>query len=373
MITLLTGLPGNGKTLFALWYVKQKAEREKREVFYHNIKDLTLPWTVCDPQKWFDLPHGCIIVIDEAQDVFPKKPNGAQLPDYYSELAKHRHRGVDIFLITQHPSLIDNFARQLVGQHFHSVRKFGLERSTIYEWSAVNAGPQMASSHKNAITMKWAYPKEVYTYYKSAELHTVKKAIPVKLLLALAFVVAMPIVGYLALDRFQARGKADAVAPAAVAVPASTASYGGGAGVGSGAGAAKVFDPVADARQFVAMNTPRVEGLPQTAPKFDELTKPTKVPVPAACIASAKSCRCFTQQGTAMEVKAGLCMEFAKNGYFQEFDPDREKVATAVTQRGQQALDQSPVGAVDNGFRGSFIADASSAARSPEFKSAARQ
>jgi len=338
MITMMTGLPGNGKTLFALWFVNQKATKEGREVYYHNIRDLNLPWTVFDPEKWMDLPHGSLVVIDECQDVFPKKPNGSKLPDFYSELAKHRHRGLDIFLITQHPSLVDNFVRQLVGQHFHSVRKFGLNRATIYEWSAANALPQSPSSQKSAVPMKWAYPKEVFTWYKSAEVHTVKRAIPAKLILAVLFVLVVIGVGYFALDHFQSRGdrmRADAGLPAAQGVMPgpSTNSVG-----------YKSLDPVEDARQYLHRETPRLAGLPHTAPKYDELTQPKRVPVPAACIQKGDrrssaggevSCKCYSQQGTPMEVEYNMCIQFANNGYFQDFDAEPverrdERMASSV-------------------------------------------
>lgn len=330
MITLGTGLPGNGKTLFMLWYIKAKADKEKREVFYHNVKDLDTAkvgnWMPFDPKKWMDLPHGSIILIDECQEIFPKQPNGAKLPDYYEELAKHRHKGFDIYLITQHPTLIDNFVRRLVGQHFHSIRKFGMQRATIYEWSACNPSPETPSSQKSAVPLKWAYPKEVFTWYKSAEVHTVKRAVPAKLVLACLFVVSVPVIGWYALDRFQQRGKAAPdevnVAPAsqAAAVPAAAPSSD-----------PKRFDPLQDAIHYSAMNTPRVAGLPQTAPKYDPLTVPVRVPVPAACIQvgqAAKgnvSCKCWTQQGTPMAVEFNMCIEFARNGYFQDFDADRDR------------------------------------------------
>jgi zona occludens toxin len=346
VITLLTGLPGNGKTLFALYAIKAKAEKETREVYYHNITNLTLPWTVFDPTKWMDLPHGCIIVIDEAQDVFPKKPNGAALPDYYNELAKHRHRGFDIFLITQHPTLLDNFVRRLVGQHYHSIRKFGLERSTIYEWSAANPSPELASSQKNAVTLKWAYPKEVYTYYKSAEVHTVKRSIPMKLILAALFIVAVLGAGYYALDAFQKRGKVEKQ-PAQVGQVVQPGGSVVSANGMQGPGKAPPFDALADAKNFVAMSTPRIEGLPQTAPKYDERTRPVRVPVPAACIQHGKGgveCKCFSQQGTAMDVGLNMCISFARNGFFQDFDADADRAAMANTERSVALLEKSPVG-----------------------------
>jgi len=330
MITLLTGLPGNGKTLFSLWYVKQKAQKENREVYYHNIKDLTLPWTLCDPEKWMDLPHGSIIVLDECQEVFPKKPNGSKYPPHYEELAKHRHKGFDIYLITQHPSLVDNFVRQLVGQHFHAVRKFGLDRATIYEWSSTNPGPQNPSSQKSAISLKWAYPKEVYTYYKSAEVHTVKKSIPMKLVLAGLFVVAVPCVGYYALDKYQSRGKVEGKPDPAVISPGVPVASVAPSSLSPAGRPGDAVDPIQDAKNYMFNETPRVAGLSHTAPKYDGITVPVRAPVPAACIQigtvqSQKGirCKCFSQQGTPLDVEYNMCISFARNGWFRDFDEDK--------------------------------------------------
>lgn len=318
MITLISGLPGNGKTLFALWYIKTYAESENREVFYSGIKGLMLPWTEFDPQEWMALPTGSIIVIDEAQFVFPKKPNGSKLPEYYEQLATHRHRGFDIFLITQHPSLVDGFVRKLIGRHFHAIRKFGLQRNTIYEWSAANDQPEKQSSQKTSITMKWKFRKEVYGWYTSAEVHTVKRSIPAKLILALLFVAAVIGAGMFTLKSFQSRTDRNQVD-----------QHGGLAAPGLNVGGqAAVFDPVADAKHFLQMNTPRIAGLQHTAPKYDEITKPTAVPIPAMCIqhgAKGEKCECKTQQATPLEVPFNMCIEFARNGFFREFDPEADR------------------------------------------------
>jgi len=332
MITLFSGLPGNGKTLFALWYLVKKAKAENREVFYNNVKGLDSEkvgnWQEFDPQKWFELPHGAMILMDECQDTFGKKPNGAALPAVYSELNTHRHRGYDIFLITQHPTLLDNSVRRLIGQHFHTVRKFGLERATVYEWSACNPSPESASSQKSAVSLKWAFPKEVYSWYKSAEVHTVKKAIPMKLVLAILFVIAVPCVGYYALTKYQSRGKSEVV-PSAIAsgVPVSSVAPGLAPGVAPGVRAP--VDPVADAKEYMFNQTPRVAGLAHTAPRYDQITQAVRAPVPAACIqiGSTKSstnirCSCYSQQGTKMDVEFNMCIQIAQNGWFRDFDAD---------------------------------------------------
>lgn len=352
MITLITGLPGNGKTLFALWFIKKKAEKENREVFYHNIKDLNLPWTEADPEKWFDRPAGSIVVIDEGQFVFSKKPNGSKLPDYYEKLAVHRHMGLDIFVITQHPSLLDNFVRKLVGQHFHVVRKFGLNRATIYEWSSANEQPQNRAQQDASISMKWGYPKEVYGYYKSAEVHTVKRAIPVKLVLFVLF--ALGVAGY-AIYTFTSFGrKSEDVKPAEVAqeVVAAAKAVSPVAGQSGQASTASpgYAAPEEDAKQYLWSRTPRLEGMPETAPRYDALTAPTRVPVPAMCIQKGDvrsgnpiRCQCYTQQATKLDVEFNMCIDIARNGRFMDFDPEpnRRRDNSAVQLADASHVDRS--------------------------------
>lgn len=359
MITLGTGLPGNGKTLFMLWSIAAKAKKENREVFYHNINLLDVEpvntWQKFEPETWWDLPHGSIIVMDECQEVFPKQPNGAKLGDMYMNLAKHRHKGFDIFLITQHPTLIDNFVRKLVGQHYHSVRKFGLQRSTIYEWSACNPSPENVSSQKSAISLKWKYPKEVYGWYKSAEVHTVKRSIPAKLVLAVLFVVAVLAAGMWALDRYQHRYDKQKPAAPAGAVGSAAAPVAASVGQAAPKSAAEIelaakMRELEDLREYVRQQRARVEGLAFTAPKYDEITKPVRAPIPAMCIqigtvARSKeiTCKCWSQQATPMpDVPFNMCIEFARNGFFRDFDADRDRVASERTERGVDAIRAVP-------------------------------
>src|SRR3990167_5397468 len=137
MMTLVTGLPGACKTLHTLVHVKAEADKEKRRVYYSGIKNLALDWIEHDPKKWFELPARSIMVIDECQDLFPSRASGASLPEYISRLAKHRHGGVDLVFITQHPMMVDPYIRRLSNRHLHMVRIAGLEASTVHEWASV--------------------------------------------------------------------------------------------------------------------------------------------------------------------------------------------------------------------------------------------
>lgn len=322
-ITLMTGLPGNGKTLHALTHIKERAERENREVYYHGINECTLPWTEFKADEWPALPDGCIIVIDECQFVFPTKANGSQLPKHYEDLAVHRHRGMDIYLITQHPTLIHNFVRKLVGQHFHSVRKFGFESATVYEWSNTNPAPETASSQKSAISFRWPFNKEAYKWYKSAEVHTVKKKIPAKIFYVGVFVILV-----IAALAYYVKSKKDAFSSASQVAAVGDAATESGDTSGSG-GPVGYLDPVSDVKKYLWERNPRLQGLPETAPRYDMLTAPTRVPVPAMCIQIGDSrsggsikCQCYTQQATKLDVEFNMCIDIARNGRFMDFDPE---------------------------------------------------
>lgn len=346
MIELITGLPGNAKTLYTIAHVKAWAERESRPVYYHGIPELTLDWQQIDPEKWMECPPGAIVVIDEAQKVYRNRSVGAQPPEHVKALETHRHLGIDLVFITQHPMLIDPSVRRLTQTHKHMVRIWGMQASTVHKWDAVRDNCDKPAARRDSEKTKWVFDKSVFKLYKSSELHTVKRSIPLRAKLLLLVPVLLFASGWYV---YRTLVHKPAPAPvAAVAGPAAPAHEVPGQTV-SADPSSKPFDPVADARQFVAMNTPRVEGLPQTAPKYDELTKPVRVPVPAACIQRGSatsgaevSCKCFTQQGTPMDVKFNMCLEFARNGFFQDFDADRDREGVERMKQGQQVLSSRP-------------------------------
>ena len=138
MITLITGLPGAGKTLYALNYVKNLSEKDNRQVYFSGINDIKLPWIELDKgEEWHQAPTGSIVLIDECQRVFRPRGNGSAVPLHVSKLETHRHDGVDLVVITQHPMLADSNLRRLVGQHFHVVRAFGTKKATVHEFQEV--------------------------------------------------------------------------------------------------------------------------------------------------------------------------------------------------------------------------------------------
>ncbi|MFE8647314.1 hypothetical protein ACFX58_19740, partial [Sphingomonas sp. NCPPB 2930] len=116
---------------------------------------------------------------------------------------------------------------------------------------------------------------------------------------------------------------------------------------GSKPAAAAVGDTrnhVATTAEYIASYVPRIEGLPHTAPAYDEMTKPTRVPVPAACISwEKKGCHCFTQDGTKLNTTEAICKEIASHGFFEAFQRDKGSPQGGTGPTPVQRLTQSPV------------------------------
>ena len=140
MLTLITGVPGAGKSLRAVALV-QDALKAGRAV-YSDIDGHNAPGVQAAPDDWRDTPEGSLVVYDEAQRKFPStgKPGVAE-DERIRALETHRHTGHDIVFITQSPALIHHHIRKLVGRHIHVHRAAGLKRATLYTWDFAVASP----------------------------------------------------------------------------------------------------------------------------------------------------------------------------------------------------------------------------------------
>ena len=317
-IILVTGLPGHGKTLWTLARLKPLAEREQRPVFHASGKPVEgrigIPglaidgWQEHDPLRWFDLPPNSYMVVDECQKVFPIRPRGGVVPEHVAELETHRHGGLDLYLITQHPGLVDSNVRHLCDRHFHIVRKFGTKSATIYEFpTGVQADPFKNRKREGVIRHDWRYPRKVFDWYKSAEVHTVKARLPAKFWLLIAMIVLAPVMLYLAYQRVvvnHGRSASAAAAARSASSPASAVTK------------TVVFPQDVDASAAAAYlepYRPRLAGLPFTAPVYDSMTKPVEAPYPSVCgFGPEFPCRCWSQRGFALEVPRGICEKLAR-------------------------------------------------------------
>ncbi|HSI23788.1 MAG TPA: zonular occludens toxin domain-containing protein [Methylophilaceae bacterium] len=306
MITLTTGQPGAGKTLYTLAFVNALGIKENRQVYYSGIADLKIPgWIELDnAEQWYTLPAGSIILIDECQRLFRPRGNGSTVPEYVSKLETHRHDGLDLFFITQHPMLVDTNVRRLVGRHFHVQRTFGMQRATVHEFPDLRQEPD--KSREGSIRHDFNYPKEVFTWYKSAEVHTVKRRLPMRLYILFMLPILIAALAYGAYNWLQ--GKA-APKTGAVGAPAATAAPVPGAP--SQARTNTLTTP-----QYLEQYTPRIDGLPHTAPAFDKVMEVRSAPQPAACIASTRKCTCYTDQATPILMGEALCRSIAERGFY---------------------------------------------------------
>lgn len=174
MMTLVTGLPGRGKTLYAVQLVRE-AVTSGRKV-YSDIEGLKIPHEVIPPPEepwdWRDTPPGSLIVYDEAHRRFPSSGRAGPSPDeQVNRLDTHRHSGHDFVFITQYPGKLHKVIRDLVDRHCHMVRAFGLQGALIHEWGYCQASPESPTAKREADKVRWKFPRDLYKLYASASTH----------------------------------------------------------------------------------------------------------------------------------------------------------------------------------------------------------
>ena len=335
MITLLTGTPGNGKTLYLLNWILKWSKAEDRPVYFSGIEfteqgkeGVFKDWIPFEATEWNKCPPGAIVVTDECQRIYRNRSINAQAPQFVTDLETHRHLGIDLVYVTQHPMLVDPALRRLTGQHLHCVRTFGMEGSVVHEWGTVRENCDKPAGRKDSTSKPFKFDKKLYGLYVSAEKHTMKRNIPwkIKMLFVLPFILAALI--YLIYKSMMARIKPEEstqqISQANSVVQDMRSSN----------GKPLQFDPIADAKKYVFDQTPRVPGLPHTAPKYDGVTTPVTAPVPALCVASKTKCSCYSQQATVMPVEDVTCRSIVARGYFVDFEDKRK------TEQSRQALDR---------------------------------
>lgn len=341
MFILRTGLQGNGKTLNTIKEVDEKAAKEGRTVYFHNVTGLNPDSPVLkadwvefeDPFKWFELPLNAIIVIDEAQKFFRVRPQGSAVPEYASALETMRKQGHELHCITQNPKLIDSHFRNLCNGHIHYSR--GHQGKIIKRWrfeTPCDVDKNKSSLDRHGECTRIKLDKRYFGVYQSVQDeagHHFKFRPPRALFVFLACCV------FLAWGGWYIYSTRIAPSPAAepLAVPADVAPH-----------TAQASGIVRDspALDYVASRVPRVPDVPWSAPVYDELTKAATYPKPV-CVATSDpaliqraaakfdvvvyrgrlhGCRCNTQQGTRIQVSFDACMGYVEHGAFDPAKPD---------------------------------------------------
>ena len=142
-----------------------KKERIDRETGEITLKDVEVDEVVSDAYP----DQGALVIIDECQTYFRPRSTSAAVPDYIAAFEVHRHQGLDFWLLTQRPALIDGNLRGLVSKHIHiRVTAFGRKK---YEWPECQ-NPDSTSAKAIANTSSYKPNPRVFDLYQSAQVHT---------------------------------------------------------------------------------------------------------------------------------------------------------------------------------------------------------
>lgn len=322
MLTLVSGQPGNGKTLKAMALMEEeylrnqagvKAGKEQSRRFFSNVAGSTVaenadafPWVEPLPadNDWTKLPDGSFVLYDECHSdgvtpglerygkLFPAtgKPGESDDPRIRS-MSTHRHRGFDMVLVTQWPSKVHHNVRQQCGRHIHMNRSMGLAAAGVFTWTRVQPDPYDEREREKAEEEIWSFPKDLYKRYKSSTLHTAtyKFKLPKKIKngLITAAVLALMVLGFWHWMGWKNPFSSMQAAPAKAQ---SGLPLGGPAAADPLIPGVTTENVLPAANAYMALNT---------AP----------APTLAGCAASELNCRCFNSEGFVIDMTVQQCRD----------------------------------------------------------------
>lgn len=339
MIYLITGTPGTGKTAFAVSsiinnreglfkYETEDGETVDRPLYFCHIDGLdekalkahrlTEEQIQSAPLNEL-VPEGSVVIVDEADYAYPTRAAAREVPPYIKTLKELRHHGFTLILMVQHPSMLDSYLRNLVGKHWHLERK--QVGTKLYEFYRCETNLSAACAAKGVTSDFYKPDKRAFKYYKSASLHIKfkKKLHPVFYGLGLLLVCA-PIFVYYSGSRlfgryYGAEQQTETVAEASAVVadmPAQSAYP-----AAETAAASVPLPPGSQPEDY----RPRIANLQETAPLYDGLRQVADFPRRVACVQTADSCNCYSQQATVLpNIDAAECRAIVEQ---RPFDPYR--------------------------------------------------
>lgn len=324
MFTLITGTPGAGKTAYTVWEVIRpmlgqtltdaKGETHQRRILT-NIKGLTLPHELIDADNLKTWPDWCkpgdLIVFDEVQEVWRPRSLGSTVPPAVAAIETHRHKGIDLVVITQHPGLLDSNVRKLVNQHVH-LRRLTDSYAYRYEWDSCSDNVKSTKACVHA--GMWRRPKAVHALYTSAMAHTkTKSRLPALAYLLPVALVAFLGIGGVAYSRITERFDTDSIAQKAPeAKPAQAESL--------------ILQEPGQQQAEGDQSTP------EEPAQVVDLGPPAQAQTQfVGCIAAADRCACFDQTGAKVEPDIGLCAGLMEpTGTVLDLIPDPPDLARAA-------------------------------------------
>lgn len=265
------------------------------------------------------LPTGAVLIVDEAHWTYPVRSAASKVPEYIQKLSELRHDGFTLILMTQHPSQLDVFVRNLVSKHYHLERKpIGMKQ---YSWYKCVTNLDNPASVTGVESKSWKPPENAFKYYKSASQHQkFKKTIP---LAVWALIVILGVVAWKTYTMYTIYDKNVNVNPKQqieqAALSASSPSL-----------QQSQFDyhnnQFKNSQSITAdMLVPTIPEKPETKPLYDNVRQVKTFERVAFCIKGGKSgCMCYSQQGTELlEISRKLCIKYADKGL--PFNPYREE------------------------------------------------
>lgn len=338
MITIISGVPGSGKTALIVDMLMDEVKAGRR-IYTIGIPDLLLkverggdPYTWHEG-TWLEIDHydpkltklkgiqgewfprncaancpwlstcshkfgtyrdsGALVVIDEAHITFPQRSSGKEPPAYVQALSVHRQAGLDIWFISQRPSFLDPFVRGLCSRHIHIglslVSLFG-ER-VKYEWPEYQENVNRVAKTL-AAKNRYKPGAHVFPLYKSATVHTkLDQRLPSVVKLLLFLVVVFVVFVFYLFQRAQSR-YVELIKPASANQGFSVSEK-----------------PVS--RAVVAASSVAASGVVPSA-LADLLQAAKREPLLiSACMANATKCQCYTHQGVKVKLSDAECREAA--------------------------------------------------------------
>lgn len=343
MISLFTGMPGAGKTAAVIDLIRELAK--DRPLFVHFDpaerlrpeqkllhETLQLPHTPVNAATWHqEVPDGGILLIDEAQGCWRPRGPAAKVPEAIAALETHRHAGVDIFITTQAPRLIDANVRGLVGRHVH-IRDTGWLGRWWYEWPETNESLAWKTC---PVKKRYKLPRNIFDLYGSANVHTTPVRMAPKTLALIAVLLACLAALIFMIVRSVNRHTTPervVLAPEAVAAQPMTRTD----------PAARTAAHVPDERvDFI----PRLSDRPWTAPAYDQLRQVVRLPVITGAICINDECECFHGKERLLEVGSEQCKHCKHWAVYRPFNPyvrDHDSNADKVEANRSSSPDQMP-------------------------------
>ncbi|GAB1387750.1 zonular occludens toxin domain-containing protein [Melaminivora sp.] len=339
MITLFTGMPGAGKTAAMLDVLRQLAAdrpvfvhfdpaerlRPEQKLLHETIK---IPHQPVHAATWHEqVSDGGILIIDEAQGCWRPRGPSAKVPEAIAALETHRHAGIDIFLTTQSPRLIDANVRGLVGRHVH-IRDTGWLGRWWYEWPETNEGLAWKTC---PVKKRYKLPRQVFDLYTSANEHYKPvRATPKTLALVGLLLACLGVLIFLIIRTFN-----NHAAPAPKKEPPSVAVAAPVQAAPDQLPNPGITITAPDERvDFI----PRLSDRPWTAPAYDHMRTVVHMPTIAGGLCIRGECACFAPDGTRLlEISSKACSEWMATRPFNPYQSQQLPATARASSAGKSS------------------------------------